>query len=438
MAKNAVEAIGLLPPVVAEELMSIELASGNPWLLETVVRHIRYLKSISEPTKDLVKGYFSAAPRRQLLGQHAATLRVLALSEHMSSVVRHCKWLKLEYVWVATNLTFCVILYPHIFVVFSYFLFLFAAWRPKIAVFQQARVPSRPLVQRETSGAGIFSERSPLAIVGIPGSFVFYLAAILISLSSLNQGVVTPFAVTLEIDALQNSDLAGEFLARYMNLLKYVPAKYMELLEYFPPVTKPLPYYTLREHLDQNTYRILLFLFALSGAPWYSIGVSIFRVWGARRIEAVLTILARAFAAVIAVLTFGTLIAIAIWIADMHWSLRYTIFFLIGFLFTAVLVIATSNFCKFLVREFRGIRQAKDWAKRFDGRRTTIAMAFKDIATARGRSRFIDGVATASPQLRAVLQRPDDHWPDGARPNLGDLASTRLAQLEEAWLGLDR
>lgn len=105
----------------------------------------------------------------------------------------------------------------------------------------------------------------------------------------------------------------------------------------------------------------------------------------------------------------------------------------------------------FLNEQFRRIRRLRIWlvdrrrlkssVVRFVPSRVDIATAFECFEGAWGRARYVEWVereAATPDHLKVLEDIVANPWPGGCRPNRdNDLASTRLAQLDERWLKLD-
>ena len=71
--------------------------------------------------------------------------------------------------------------------------------------------------------------------------------------------------------------------------------------------------------------------------------------------------------------------------------------------------------------------------------RREIAETMSQMRGASGRLRYVRVLEADANELAQTLGGSDDVWPDSARPNFADdETSSRLARLDERWLGLGR
>lgn len=97
-------------------------------------------------------------------------------------------------------------------------------------------------------------------------------------------------------------------------------------------------------------------------------------------------------------------------------------------LLVAVIALSTAIELVRLLKDsirLRGLLIVKDIS------RNDISFAFLSFNTRWGRFGYVQKIKNA--KVKATGE-----WPEGHAPNLGDAASTLLAQLDEKWLGLDR
>ena len=104
----------------------------------------------------------------------------------------------------------------------------------------------------------------------------------------------------------------------------------------------------------------------------------------------------------------------------------FVLFGLIGVVFVAIFVLSIT----FLVNLSRDGWQLRKYRRQTTFTRALLTTAFNSFHTTWGRENFVN-------LLIATEVRPTEDWPEGKAPNKNDNASTRLAQLEERWLGLD-
>jgi hypothetical protein len=89
---------------------------------------------------------------------------------------------------------------------------------------------------------------------------------------------------------------------------------------------------------------------------------------------------------------------------------------------------------KYYVGDRRDLRAMK---KKFRPERRSIAENFLKLRSGWGRLTYVALLEDFSLDHIETLKRPENVWPEGCRPQLGDAASERLARLDARWLGLD-
>jgi hypothetical protein len=77
-----------------------------------------------------------------------------------------------------------------------------------------------------------------------------------------------------------------------------------------------------------------------------------------------------------------------------------------------------------IIRNFRPIRH-------------DIARDFTSLRTQWGKLRYVEELERLTVQHFEALKMEDNVWPNDVRPQGHDLASTKLAEIDARWLGID-
>lgn len=127
-----------------------------------------------------------------------------------------------------------------------------------------------------------------------------------------------------------------------------------------------------------------------------------------------------------------------------HLSDPYQTWLLIGvlvFFFISVILVPFKRLAQTInikILEKRDQLVVSRFRKHFSGFRYEIADAFDEVGTKNAKMDILSHAESVSNEKSELLSRSDNLWPDGIRPELGDvLLNSYLAMLDEAWLGLN-
>jgi hypothetical protein len=101
------------------------------------------------------------------------------------------------------------------------------------------------------------------------------------------------------------------------------------------------------------------------------------------------------------------------------------------------MLLAFVALCVLLYMFIRNGRKVRKAVRQFDGSRSKVELAFRSLPNARSRLEYVQRLEMRSAAFAHHLASPENRWPSGAPPNFGDVASTKLAQLDGRWWGSD-
>jgi hypothetical protein len=100
-------------------------------------------------------------------------------------------------------------------------------------------------------------------------------------------------------------------------------------------------------------------------------------------------------------------------------------------------ILAAKACISFVLRQFADMRDIVQMTKTFRPNRDSIARNFERLRTGWGRLSYVNRLEELTIEHVDAFKRADNLWPKGVRPQYGDKASMKLAQLDARWLGLD-
>jgi hypothetical protein len=377
--KTVLEALGLLDNNRATGIILFALEEYSGWISEQAATAARYLPTINRRLARLI--YDHCVNRSGFEGPFEAKrqTRILSLSSAFAEVVTLLRWYQFDFLktWLC-------------------------------AVVAIGSIPFNPYLPLTASICAGF-------LISIVGTGLSAVLGVFLPRSSVPPSLrATYFARALLVFGL------GMFFANSLTtvLARKPPTSGFGLLFHIPPNEVP-------------GVAIAILLVMLIGA------IPITKIfWEYETIEKFLGQIRMRFVLIIAiqVLVLISIMMTPDWVVELIKPYaKYFVISIGGLLAIGVVFVGVLGLKEHLA-DRATLREA---TRNFRPYRKEIARDFLRFSTQWGRMRYVDELERLTVQHFETLKLDDNTWPDGVRPQTSDLASTKLAQLDARWLGLD-
>ncbi len=371
--KLAVESVGLLETDKTDEVIINALKIQNPWISETALRACRNLPNISIELLLLFKKYINSIGVTKIFQRQKELLFSFKLSDGFKKVYSFYKAEVVDLILFAIS-TVILLMTTQVFVLILVFLL------PVLFLF---------ILNRALYFSGVDNK----------------------SLSSFQLAFVRVFMFLC---------LASMMFSSNIHMFQYSIAAFVFRINSLPQ--------SLSEF-----FKISYFITLLPLIPWhqttYFISVAIFQIKNILK-KPKQFLLVIGLIVVYLLCIFGFMYLTKTIPKDIKKQISLPLTFVLALLLLSVVIYGFIHYFRKILFDRKLLKSFKTYSNVYKVRRTTISEQFIQFKTNIYRLRYVNLFQSKNGE------EIEGDWPDGILPNVkNDEASTRLAQLEERWLG---